>query len=572
MGVLSSYPALIRLIADGDPVEASVANRAPEALARRTESLRNLLLSIGAGQLLALSGQRVPAGAPLGTPVYLDNASGEFVPAQVSSLLDVLQGTPANQSFVCGVISSLSSQTEATIALYGKVTVAEAAWAVVGVVEAGHYYLSNGTAGELVQDPGPYGVYVGQYLGGGEFLLRPEIPQRGSHQHYKFELLGSPAVAAPTGVNTPAPGNPHVITLPDASERGWLPVTSFSTATYEIPPGAAFGYNIAHPDETDLLAVWPPQPLDGATFVQGGIVLDEASVVVNSSGIWWMTSAYGTAPWPVDFAATGAAETVRLWFSLPMVATFAATVQSISAHPDCVVSLRVLSPTGDDATSGDIRILIDSVFGSYAYDSEGAVALKEIVDGEARFGPVVSRLVPGPGIRLTSPHGNNAAGLYGPVTISVTNSADLHGDPANVVLNNARQDILNYASVVVLPAGRTSNPVFRFQLSPVSPTTGSIKLTAWVYSSITGTTPASFMGTYRVLPPSQQNLGSLGFSGALTGAALLSVQAGRYEPIELGTIMAPAAGSIVDVMLTRTVSDGFAGDLGILRLSYSFVL
>ena len=32
----------------------------------------------------------------------------------------------------------------------------------------------------------------------------------------------------------------------------------------------------------------------------GGIIVDEATVVANEYGIWWMTDEYGKAPWSVN--------------------------------------------------------------------------------------------------------------------------------------------------------------------------------------------------------------------------------------------------------------------------------
>jgi len=249
-----------------------------------------------------------------------------------------------------------------------------------------------------------------------------------------------------------------------------------------------------------------------------------------------------------------------------MVGAAGGTVSRLSFHEDSVLTGKLVAPSGAEGTSGDLRILFERILQQSAAMSESTTAVKEIVGDNFKAGPVTTRVRAGSGVSVNGSAGNAADGFYGELTLSVQSASDRYADPASVILNNGRQDIILDTSVVVLPSGRTANPVFRFNVSPVAPS-GNVTVTAWLYSTITGTTPADMVASYRLLPAAATDIASVAFTGSLTGIASKAVVAGRYIPLTLGVVAGVTPGAILDIRLSRNgVTDGFVGDLGLLRL------
>ncbi len=106
----------------------------------------------------------------------------------------------------------------------------------------------------------------------------------------------------------------QVITTPDPSLMGWLPVSAISPSI-AIPANAAFFYNLAL--DPNLARVWPPlSPLDGNALHRNGISMPYGIVwVLTRDTVWWLKfdpttipgyqrtspgSNDGNAPWPMD--------------------------------------------------------------------------------------------------------------------------------------------------------------------------------------------------------------------------------------------------------------------------------
>ena len=565
---ITSFPQAVRMIVDGESVDAATANRAPSANAKRTDYLLQLLKAIGAGEVLTLSGQPLAPGIAVGSPVYWDDDTARFEAAQAVVIDSTTSGQSAPKAFTVGLVMALTSPTEAQIGLYGRVGgISSALWAAVGVVDAGHYYLSP-SSGRLTTENGVADLYVGQYLPGDQsFILRPDLPELGKHLHTLFRIAADPAVADKTDVNAPAPGGVHTITAPDSSARGWLPVASFDPATYSVPAGAVFGYNIAHTSEVDVNKLWPPQPLTSGVLEAGGLLLDTDLVVFNESGIWWMADGYGQAPWPVDYSTTGTADDMRLWFSRPVQSTVGGFVTAVQNHADSVLDLDILNGLGSPAAAGDLLLRVNKILNQAAADDNSAYAVKSITGGDYTGGAVTARVRAGAGVLVTGSHGTSDEGFHGTVTISSKLSADLYGSPASVALNNAREELVSDIPIVMLPSARNSAPIFRFDLSSVSINDATMHISAWLYSSTTGTTPGTITVAYRILPPSGGDFPP--FSGSLTGLQGVNVVAGQYAAVDIGDIANVPTGSVVQLSVSRTgPTDGFSGDIGLIRVNY----
>ncbi len=566
------FTALVRLVSDGDPVDADHTNQAPTDLTQRTTYLKNVLDTLESGQLLTVTGATLQAALPVGTPMYLDT-DNVLKPAVVALAVDAVGGAASKTAYVFGLLLAKDTDTSGSAAIVGRITtLSQSDWANVidgGVWAAGHYFLSAENAGKISTAPGSLAVYVGQMLPDATFLLRAAPPTYGSHTHYQFDLLGKPAGT----VVDPAVGVDQTISVPDATQRGWLPATAPYFPTEQIPAGAKFGYNLAHASEAALRAVFPPVPLSGATFDQGGLTLDDDVVTVNEFGIWWNLQTYGNAPWPVDYAATSIAEDVIFWFSRLLFATDTGVVTSLQKDPASLLDIQVVNASGQAATAGKLRLLVSSLLPSSSTTNEAATAVKTISGGTHTTGPVASRLIPGAGIAMTAAQGDGILGYYGAVTVSASNSDALQGSATLVNIQNARQDTVSDLIMVSLPVGRDSSPVFQIEISKLAPPVSGLRLRPWLYSSTTGTTPA-VTAQYRIIPATSANtVIPTGWSTLGTGLGALAVTSGQMRQLDLTPDIANVpAGAVVLVRFVRLGStDGFSGTIGIPRLDFALV-
>ncbi len=564
------FTSAIDLIQDGKPVDAATTNKPITELAQRTQALKEVQDSLEAGSLLRVSGVVLESGMAIGTSVYLDTDS-VFKPAQVVLADTAAGGAAAKESYVFGVILSKDTDTSGIVAMVGRipsVDISSSDWANVmvgGVYAAGHYFLSDEDPGKITTDPGALAIYVGQALTDGSFLLRAAPPVYGAHTHYHFTILGKPAGTA----NTPGVGDPQSITVPDDTQRGWLPVASFNPDN--VPVGAVFGYNIAHEDEAALAAVFPPIPVASSFFEQGGAFLDTDLITVNDFGIWWMDDSYGNAPWPTDYVDTSIAEDIEAWFTRLLAATSGGIVQRLENHPSSVLEIQLVDANGVAAVDGKLKMLVQTILANAGDTDAGVLALKNVTGGTFVRGPVASRIKPGAGITVTSSYGDTAAGFYGAVTIAASSSDALQGNADSVNLHNARLDEINDVQMVTLPVGRTATPVFTLNLSRLASATNTMRFKLWLYSTATGTIPAGFEVEYKVIPVSATNTAlptSWTTLTSISGTAIVASQA--LEITMAPSVTGVTAGSVVLLRVTRdaATSDGFGGNLGLIRVGF----
>jgi hypothetical protein len=567
------YKNIVRRIVDGTPTNAATTNQPVDDLAQRTDHLKELLDSVDAGAILRVNDAPLQAAVILATPVYLA-ADGVYKPAQALLSDNAAGSIAAVTGFVAGVVIGLSTSTSGTLALVGLIPAAlisTSAWASVmegGVFAPGHYYLSSETAGKITQDPGALAIYVGQALPDGSFHVAPVAPVFGSHTHYRFELAGTPAGT----VVDPSVGNPHSVSVPNPAVRGWLPATATYFPAYTIPAGASFGYNLAHASEADLRAVFPPIPLDGVDLVQESLTVPGGRYQVTETGIWWMTNAYGLVPWPTDYAISAQADLLTFWFSRLRFATANGVVTKIENHAQTLLPIDIVNASGVASSTGRLFLRVSSLLPNDNDTDGGELALKLVAAGKHSRGPVVARLKPGPGVAISGSHGTVADGFYGTLTIGLGNSDALQGFAQMANLNNARHDWIDDVQMVTLPAGRTSGPVFVLEVSRLAPATSNVRLRPWLYSSITGAVPAGVTVQYRVVTPSTGNAALPSGFTTLTTLAGRGVGAGQAAEFDVAPdILNVPAGSTILIKVNRVTGDGFAGNLGIIRLGFNLI-
>jgi hypothetical protein len=566
------YQNFINLLINGQPVDAPNTNVPISQLAGNIGALKEILDALAAGESLVVPGVTLDPSLPIGSPVYL-GADGIFHLAQTALANDAAGGVRAASSFVKAILISLDSATTGTICLKGRVSgISTATWASIidtATFAPGHYWLSATTPGVISQKTGPLAIYIGQLMADGTAFIDITAPDYGAHQHYHFVLSGNPAGT----VVDPGTGSPQVVTSPDPTLPGWLPAASPYFSPSWIPAGAVFGYNINHPSAAALKAALPPIPNDGIFGAQGGIAIPGTTLVANNFGIWWTQNAYGKAPWPVNYNASPTALPIDFFFVQVQAATSDAIVTSLQPAAGNALPITFVDAAGNVATGGRLFLKCPSVLTSTSEVDDGATAVKSVTGGTMTSGPVVSHLIQGPGVTLT-PSISDSTGAYGDILISAAAADALKGSASLVSLNNAQAQFVQNVPMATLPAGRNSTPVFSLDISPLAPATSAIQLNLWLFSTLNGNIPAGFAIAYRIVPaPSALTPLPTGWSSLGWSMTAIAVSQGQSQvvvaPVNIPSV---PAGALVLIQVTRAgLSDGFTGDIGIIRLGYSLV-
>lgn len=316
---MPTFKAYYRAIRNTENVDQTVSNRGIEDVFQNTLWLRDQIASIAAGKALTLVDQPLDPRTAVGMPVYRA-ATGVWTPAwsELSSQPNSTLFALTEKAECTGVVSEKLSAGIGTITLAGQVTLtADVLDLIDGTYREGIVYLSGQYPGFLATNPNTTApVRVGVLTGpdtDGDYLLIVNPEQRAqleSHGHLKFDLTAEPAgvpncVPGKRGFlwgelepDGPYPGVIHVVDAPDTSLPGWLPIDSPVFDGLTKPTGAKFGYNILQ--DTELLANWPPMPIDNVVLTVDGVAETGDLVQVNLDGIWWMDDQYGKAPWPVN--------------------------------------------------------------------------------------------------------------------------------------------------------------------------------------------------------------------------------------------------------------------------------
>lgn len=240
------YPSTVRKVSDGEPVQASIANKAPTDLDQRTAHLKARLDAAQLGQILLLTDQVLDASVLVGNIVYRDTVGGAFKPALAGlrdlpdSMTGVIELDPKSYSW--GVVIDKTTSTLGNVLLAGilpaDVDLANLIEDTPGPsgYDPGPYFLSNTTAGKATKRPAISGLY--QFFlsdDGTAFVLPSPHGILEDHIHRVVLLLAEPAGTA----NTPADvDDTHTIPSPDPTAEGWLPIAGESGTVDDATPTA----------------------------------------------------------------------------------------------------------------------------------------------------------------------------------------------------------------------------------------------------------------------------------------------------------------------------------------------
>ena len=310
-------------------------------------------------------------------------------------------------------------------------------------------------------------------------------------------------------------------------------------------PGAAFEYALSmHPS---LAQQYPPIPMKSATFVLNGVELDAEGMFdldptyrLGFKGLYWYSDAYGMVPWPADWTSRTSPGSAHMRQNAVLHTVRntgpSGSVTSLRPAPGSPVTIKRCG-TADDATVGDLEINIDLGLSTTPAGIAGYQVVKASKGSKLQLGPVVERILPGPGVTVSQNSG--APNGQGIVTIGLAGDTTYTGDFDEVSLQNAKEEVMGmfpyirllpYRSTV--PTGFISKFKVPYSLDP------SVKYRVIFYATIFGDTgisgtPVQYGGlkfTYSFLPGGtdiQPGDSMLGLNNAYTSPAkLISVPFG----------------------------------------------
>lgn len=578
-------------VRDGEPVSSGVVGRPARALEGNLNYIRDLQEIALAGQSVVAAAAEIDPALVPGQPVYFDSSLNRFAPALAAVTVEVGTGAliPTPSSDCLGILVSKSSATVGRILLAGRALVDLTA-AIGSTPVAGRYYLSSAVAGRLVRQRPAVSVPVLQLASDGYVYVQPQIREfLSDHVHFALQLKCAPAGT----VTPPAPGARHTLTSPNVALQGWLPAghASFAGAA---PLGASWGYNIAaHPE---LSQIWPPLPVTAAMLVFdrgetkiGGTIVPLGTAhlaVIDSSGIWWMSDAYGDVPWPTAYNSaspptplapnTSVPEAPRLE-EMRMTLAFA---KSLYADAGNVVTritpadgspITVTDTDGDSASTGSVQLGLDLSLSVGSALNTGSSVLKTLAGQAFARGHVVEGIRVDSTMTMTSSvsgvDGAAAAIGQGTVVLGVqTTPVDRELAPHVTRLQDVRERDYLGLPYLAFPPDRSSSVEYVIHIPPAGlPVSPTVVLRFALFMRSAGNVPAVTV-EYRRLPrPSSGAIALVTADTALTVTGLGGA-ATSATCRELTTqSFAVAAGDTLVVTVTRPGGGGYSDDLGVYR-------
>lgn len=516
-------------ITDGESVRASVATRPDEALANRTEYLKERLEEAQLGRSIVLTDESLDPATALGMAVYYNETNGRFEGGLARTQVDASGVLVAkNTSDIIGVVLSKTNDSLGDLLIGGRGEIP----GISSVIEGnnaipGRYYLSNTTPGWLVhQTERPaMGVPVLFLLPGDVVIVAPYVKDFvEQHVHCRYELN-----CRPSGIHVlpDTDESRHQIQDPDADMAGWLPADH---AVFEgnAPVGAMFGYNWRA--DPNLRASWPPIPVEAAALLfdkngDGAVEVPlgwDGLASIDEYGIWWLSNTYDDVPWPRDYV-------------LPT----SLGASSSSAQPENPRTKRM-------------RLYVHFSRQTYLTDKNVITSLSHLT---------------GSPIQLVD--GQGRAASRGDLYLQYSDAAAVRTYPAVFgKRDNVSEQYLQNALYYGMPAGQKSYLWAKITLPdrnlPASP---RLKLQLWLLGRSSGTLPQLEVTCRRL--PQPDAVGSISgipsASPTVTIATAFSVTIDKYVLCESDAFEV-SPGDEVLVQLHRTNADAYGAECGILSL------
>ena len=404
---MNNWNSVVANIKNTDPVEARVVNTPINQLAERTNYLKAILNNITASEFNYLSFMPVSATVEVGQAVYWDSDNRRFGAAQ-AGWDDVLSPygslLPAPSSYMTGILVSKHTGDTGAVVISGYISDFQNLESLFGEANppAGVYYVSADEPGRLTPVAPPMTIPAVMYDGEGNILFMPTGSIVSQHDHHEYELLSSL----------------------------WIPATEANFPDMLIPDDAQWGYDVynADPSIHSLFTLYTGT---------GSFVLRESGTILNDSYIEFTPDNIWIKDTDVPL------ENVIAHIAYP------------NAHGPSIVR-AVTTDTPDYMSflmrNGLLTITMKELLTSDTVDPS-YVVIKDIINNTKQMGPVVTQLIEGEGISITSEDGEG----HGTCVVRLISESDKIVDADIVNLNNAIQRTDGGLVYSVFPGNRDSS-------------------------------------------------------------------------------------------------------------------
>lgn len=227
--------------------------------------------------------------------------------------------------------------------------------------------------------------------------------------------------------------------FPEAGQ-GWV---DHVPSEYDEYPDALYDYVLGM--DPQIANYWPPVPPKSAAIIVNGVEMDNASlfpknptVAFGRETLHWFEDDDGRRPWPDDIATADAFPAYDKVMVMHWVRGFqGATGPVTSIQPRKGSPIKIYGyGTNNAANTGDLEIDAAIDFEIKDGGAPGYMVPKRAENGNLIAGPVVERIVPGPGISVISQAGNPTG--QGTVLIGLDNGS-YRNQFEDIALENAEQ-------------------------------------------------------------------------------------------------------------------------------------
>lgn len=386
----------------------------------------------------------------------------------------------------------------------------------------------------------------------------------------------------------------------DGVIQAWVTADDTVTVRYTNPTAAPI-----NPDEQLYhIQVMPnPDGVDSVSLSFNGLErVPSEFVVFDANGIWWMTNCYNEVPWPTNFDNTGSSSSssissmsvssssssaglaecpvpqpMRLILSFVKM-TFATDKTVVTSLQPAVGSPIVfLNCDGEPATTGDLKAGLDLTLSEDPDEVLGGNVVKSI-DNSLVVGKgfVIEGLLAGSSkvsltgtrTRLSDPADPTSPLLYqGVVTVDVVvTPTETELDAQLTRLADARERFLfDGIPSIGFPISSASAIRMKFKIPPVGlPASPKLKIRVVLFGRTTGTLPTLIMSQRVIARPSPTAILTT-TDTPMTFAAAVSVTADLAIEVDSSQFDI-VAGDTVYVNLSRGAADGYAAEVGIIRV------
>jgi len=380
----------------------------------------------------------------------------------------------------------------------------------------------------------------------------------------------------------------------DSDLPGWLPATTQYFPNSIIPAGAKYGYNFKA--DKVLHQLFPETVVGTYVVSKNGVDLPDTSVKVDSNGIWWADSLL-TLPWNkinqkhilpdtnINFSDWNLSNANQI---IPPVDLTLVYTKLVSGGIKVVTSLEtpenspiiITDPNGRPATNGPLTIKAGFTVTDASTTEPGSLVVKDITNFAMKRGRVVEKLIAGTNISLNS----TFAGGQGEVTVGVVGlDGKLEGQPDILTIDDVliEKDLATNVFYSSMPPTKNSSILGKIDIPAYLD--GNYKLNLVItflalHASGSAQMPNLELSWVNMKPPPDTQKYNLTNSTHVTSGAIsggLSILSGTALPkdyfiktVELDTAY---AGGEIFFRLARSLSDAYAGKLGIISLRYRFI-